>query len=185
MRVLGVVVAALAVVGSVAASDSDLLAVKARYLPPAQVPFAARVARPEGSTDAALAGRLAAIGRSYPGWAGFWIHDLRTGRTAGWNSDARFPAGLRRKARAARRRNALSGARLRRGAGRPLVVEPRCKPHLRAARVAADRRCAGPARHVVQHVPGAVPRRNERRARCSQAAAYDAPAGDDGARSRP
>jgi hypothetical protein len=56
------------------------------------LPAGGAVARPEGTTDAALAARLAAIGRSYRGWAGFWIHDLRTGRTAGWNSDARFAA---------------------------------------------------------------------------------------------
>ena len=57
------------------------------------LPPAARVARPEGATDAALAARLGAIGRAYHGWAGFWVHDLATGRTAGWNSDARFAAG--------------------------------------------------------------------------------------------
>ena len=50
------------------------------------------VARAERVDDAPLAGRLAALGRSYRGWAGFWVHDLRTGATAGWNSDARFPA---------------------------------------------------------------------------------------------
>jgi hypothetical protein len=53
----------------------------------------ARIARPELSTDMRLAARLAAIGLAYRGWAGFWVHDLRTGRTAGWNSDARFAAG--------------------------------------------------------------------------------------------
>jgi beta-lactamase class A len=36
--------------------------------------------------------RLAALGDWYGGWAAFWVHDLTTGRTAGWNSDARFPA---------------------------------------------------------------------------------------------
>jgi hypothetical protein len=175
-------VAALAVAGGASAGDADLLAVKARYLPPAQAPYGvdpdglqarydagrdleeavrpvpastrcaglraallrfaraqvataeardypvprpapllpgvpagctapagavppavsapvlalpphAQVARPEGATDDALAARLAAIGRGYRGWAGFWLHDLRTGRTAGWNSDARFAAG--------------------------------------------------------------------------------------------
>ena len=71
----------------------------AAALPPAAgapalaLPKGAQVARPEGATDAALAARLAAVGRSYRGFAGFWTHDLRTGRTAGWNSDARFAAG--------------------------------------------------------------------------------------------
>lgn len=46
----------------------------------------------ERRRDGPLAARLAVLGRSYPGWAGLWIHDLRTGATAGWNSDASFPA---------------------------------------------------------------------------------------------
>jgi beta-lactamase family protein len=49
-------------------------------------------ARLPGATDGRLAARLAKLGRSFDGWAGFWVHDLRTGRTAGWNADARFPA---------------------------------------------------------------------------------------------
>ena len=61
--------------------------------PALALPAAARVARREGATDVALAARLGAIGRAYRGWAGFWINDLATGRTAGWNSDARFAAG--------------------------------------------------------------------------------------------
>jgi hypothetical protein len=48
---------------------------------------------PERTTDAALAAKLAAIGVAFHGWAGLWVHDLRSGRTAGWNSDAVFPAG--------------------------------------------------------------------------------------------
>jgi hypothetical protein len=52
----------------------------------------ARAARRERSTDRGLARRLAVLGRSYPGWAALWVHKLRTGRTAGWNSDASFPA---------------------------------------------------------------------------------------------
>jgi beta-lactamase class A len=44
------------------------------------------------SADSALAARLAAVGRAFPGYAAVWTHDLRTGRAAGWNSDARFPA---------------------------------------------------------------------------------------------
>jgi hypothetical protein len=48
--------------------------------------------RPVRRTDYALARRLAAIGARFDGWAGFWVHDLHTGRAAGWNADARFPA---------------------------------------------------------------------------------------------
>jgi hypothetical protein len=57
-----------------------------------RLPVGAQHAVPPRSTDERLAGRLARLGAATPGWAGFWIHDLRTGRTAGWNSDARFPA---------------------------------------------------------------------------------------------
>jgi beta-lactamase class A len=49
-------------------------------------------AHPEDRRDAALSLELERLGRSFHGWAAFWVHDLRTGRTAGWNSDARFPA---------------------------------------------------------------------------------------------
>ncbi len=49
-------------------------------------------AHPEGAPDARLATELERLGRAFDGWAAFWVHDLRTGRTAGWNSDARFPA---------------------------------------------------------------------------------------------
>ena len=45
-----------------------------------------------GATDRDLAGLLEELGRGFRGWAGFWVHDLTTGRTAGWNADARFPA---------------------------------------------------------------------------------------------
>jgi beta-lactamase class A len=51
-----------------------------------------RGAAPEAAIDRALAAKLARLGRSFRGWAAVWTHDLRTGRTAGWNSDARFPA---------------------------------------------------------------------------------------------
>jgi beta-lactamase class A len=47
---------------------------------------------PEGATDRALKAELARLGRSFGGWAAVWTHDLLSGRTAGWNSDARFPA---------------------------------------------------------------------------------------------
>jgi beta-lactamase class A len=49
-------------------------------------------AAPVGATDTAVAARLAAFGRAFPGFAAIWTHDLRTGRVAGWNTDARFPA---------------------------------------------------------------------------------------------
>jgi beta-lactamase class A len=51
-----------------------------------------RRAHPPGTPDARLSLALERLGRSFDGWAAFWVHDLRTGRTAGWNSDARFPA---------------------------------------------------------------------------------------------
>jgi beta-lactamase class A len=56
------------------------------------LPSSAGQAIPERRRDGALAARLAALGRAYPGYAGLWVHDLRTGRTAGWNSDTSFPA---------------------------------------------------------------------------------------------
>jgi hypothetical protein len=57
-----------------------------------RLPTGAQRAVPPSSTDERLVRRLARIGAATQGWAGFWVHDLRTGRTAGWNSDARFPA---------------------------------------------------------------------------------------------
>jgi hypothetical protein len=47
---------------------------------------------PERRRDGRLARRLAALGNAYPGYAALWVHDLHTGRTAGWNSDTSFPA---------------------------------------------------------------------------------------------
>jgi hypothetical protein len=61
--------------------------------PPLVLPPGSLRAAPERTRDEALSARLAAIGRGYGGWAGFWVHDLATGRTAGWNSDAPFAAG--------------------------------------------------------------------------------------------
>ena len=55
------------------------------------LPMVPRAAPPR-QTDARLAARLARIGSAFHGWAGLWTHDLTTGITAGWNSDARFPA---------------------------------------------------------------------------------------------
>jgi beta-lactamase class A len=42
--------------------------------------------------DDALSARVAAAARGFDGWAGVWVHDLATGRFAGWNADLRFPA---------------------------------------------------------------------------------------------
>jgi beta-lactamase class A len=49
-------------------------------------------AAPEGRRDAQLSAEFERIGRAFPGWAAVWTHDLVSGRTAGWNSDAQFPA---------------------------------------------------------------------------------------------
>jgi hypothetical protein len=51
-----------------------------------------QVARRARSRDSALAARFSALGSRFPGYAAVWAHDLGTGRTAGWNSDAPFPA---------------------------------------------------------------------------------------------
>lgn len=56
------------------------------------LPFSARTARRQRSRDARLSAELGRLGRAFPGYAGFWVHDLTTGRTAGWNADASFPA---------------------------------------------------------------------------------------------
>jgi Beta-lactamase enzyme family len=42
--------------------------------------------------DAQQRGRLARLGRAFDGWCALFVEDLRTGRYAGWNADARFPA---------------------------------------------------------------------------------------------
>jgi hypothetical protein len=47
---------------------------------------------PERRRNARLAAKLGALGRAYSGYAALWVHDLHTGRTAGWNSDTSFPA---------------------------------------------------------------------------------------------
>jgi hypothetical protein len=56
------------------------------------LPASGETFRRERRRDLALSGRLASLGSAYPGWAAVWVHDLRTGTTAGWNSDASFPA---------------------------------------------------------------------------------------------
>jgi hypothetical protein len=57
-----------------------------------RLPRTAGRVRGEQRTHQALEDRLEALGQAFHGWAAFWVHDLSTGRTAGWNSDARFPA---------------------------------------------------------------------------------------------
>ena len=56
------------------------------------LPRSSRVARRERGRNRGLERRLADLGRAYRGYAAFWVHDLRTGRVAGWNSDTSFPA---------------------------------------------------------------------------------------------
>ena len=65
---------------------------RSREVPALRVPRGSMRARAPLDYDAALAPRLAALGRGFDGWAGLWVHDLRTGKTAGWNADAAFPA---------------------------------------------------------------------------------------------
>jgi hypothetical protein len=69
----------------------DVVRLSRRSFPLPQLPPLVRAA-PVRSTDTALAAHLRALGRAFPGYAAIWTHDLRTGRVAGWNSDARFPA---------------------------------------------------------------------------------------------
>jgi Beta-lactamase enzyme family len=52
----------------------------------------AQIARRERGRDRGLAAAIAPLGVRFPGYAAVWVHDLTTGRTAGWNSDAPFPA---------------------------------------------------------------------------------------------
>jgi beta-lactamase class A len=49
-------------------------------------------AAPPRPTDATLDAKLEALGRSFRGFAAIWVHDLVRGTSAGWNTDARFPA---------------------------------------------------------------------------------------------
>jgi hypothetical protein len=56
------------------------------------LPRSGRTAHRERDRNPALAARLGSLGRAFPGYAGLWMHELATGRTAGWNSDASFPA---------------------------------------------------------------------------------------------
>ncbi len=114
-----------------------------------------------------------------------------TGRAAGWNSDARFPAASTVKV-------ALLAAALRAIEVSPersphwydlrqlsrLVVQPRRQPAARVARERARCRRAPRPRDVVEHLPGPIPRRDRTRRRAEAAAAADL-AVHDGPRSRP
>jgi beta-lactamase class A len=65
---------------------------RGREVPRLRLPPGSMRARDARYRDAELARRLEALGSGFDGWAGFWVHDLTTGATAGWNADARFPA---------------------------------------------------------------------------------------------
>lgn len=56
------------------------------------LPRSAAGAVRERVRDGERSHRLAALGRGFDGWAGLFVEDLTTGRIAGWNSDALFPA---------------------------------------------------------------------------------------------
>lgn len=60
--------------------------------PAAPVPPPRAPARAPGRIDIGLERGLARAVRPFAGWAGVFTHDLRSGRTAGWNADAPFPA---------------------------------------------------------------------------------------------
>jgi beta-lactamase class A len=65
---------------------------RTREVPRLRLPRGGMRARAPFGYDDELSVRLRALGRGFDGWAGFWVHDLATGETAGWNADARFPA---------------------------------------------------------------------------------------------
>jgi Beta-lactamase enzyme family len=68
-------------------------AVGARTAPDVWIlPAASNYAVPAVARDDRLSARLRLLGRSFRGYAGIWVHDLVTGRVAGWNEEARFPA---------------------------------------------------------------------------------------------
>ncbi len=59
-----------------------------RYAPLFVAPRGVAPRRP----DATLDSRLTAAAARFGGWAGIWVHELRTGRFAGVDEDLRFPA---------------------------------------------------------------------------------------------
>ncbi len=56
------------------------------------LPSSASAAVSPRRTDAQASFRLTSLARGFPGFSAVWFHDLATGRSAGWNADARFPA---------------------------------------------------------------------------------------------
>src|SRR5207247_1064000 len=60
--------------------------------PQVALPATWLLAQAPAGRDAGLAARLARRGRSFDGTAAFWVHDLATGSTAGWNAEAQLPA---------------------------------------------------------------------------------------------
>lgn len=56
------------------------------------LPASAAVAPRPAQLDRALAARLATIASGFSGYAAIWLHDLRSGRSAAWNEQVRFPA---------------------------------------------------------------------------------------------
>jgi beta-lactamase class A len=72
-------------------SSGGLVRLRRRAAPLVRLP-ALQKAAPERVRDASVSAQFARLGSGFPGWAAIWTHDLVTGRTAGWNSDAQFPA---------------------------------------------------------------------------------------------
>lgn len=72
--------------------DGDRLVRRDEALSTWLLPRSGEVARRPSGSDRELAAQLARAGSSFEGYAGLWVHDLATGRTAGWNSDTLFPA---------------------------------------------------------------------------------------------
>ena len=61
-------------------------------LPQAVAPYAGPIPPLRGYEDAALASRVRAMARGFPGSCAVFVQDLRTGAGAAWNARARFPA---------------------------------------------------------------------------------------------
>jgi beta-lactamase class A len=56
------------------------------------LPPSSLVASPARPVDRTLSKRLSSASTRFGGYSAVWFHDLRTGRAAGWNAEARFPA---------------------------------------------------------------------------------------------
>jgi beta-lactamase class A len=72
-------------------SAGDRVRLRRRPAALARLPTLQKAA-PEDARDAFASAQFAKLGRAFPGWAAIWTHNLVTGTTAGWNSDAQFPA---------------------------------------------------------------------------------------------